>query len=108
MTDYRKYRTSHKEATGPFNAYSSKVVTVSGGSNQYSLKNNTTVFDTMATAGYANITVSGSNTIQFSINDATADLIESNDATVENFVINDLYITSDVENILTVMLYGWK
>jgi len=108
MTEYRKYRTVHKESSGNFDVYSNKYITVSGGSSQYSLKENTTLFDSMVVAGYANITVSGSNTVQFSINDTGADLIETNSMEINNFYIYDLFITSEVENNLTVRLYGWK
>jgi len=100
------------EGAKPFSGYACKYVTISGTSSDYSLRDNTTLFDIISNPVQVLIR-NGSQNIMVKFNNLECDLVRISanaDFGVDSFVINDIYVTvSGVSDAsMDIFTLGWN
>jgi len=93
----------------PLNAYASASFTVSGSVTDYDVKDNTTIFNSMAIANKFTVTASGAN-ISLKLNSTSNDALPADTSfMMDNFHIENFYVTAPGGDAdVTVTIYGWK
>lgn len=111
MAEYRYSKFSTRHAPGPlqlYNAYARETVTISGSITDQDLRETSTLFDKVSSAGYVSID-SGAN-VDFKLNDTDNDTLEAHTAaSLSGFYIENIYVTNaGSETSAEIILYGWK
>jgi hypothetical protein len=96
----------------PFKAYASGEITVSGIQADYSLKDNSTLFDTVVSPVEILIR-NGSSAVTVKFNDSANDSIpiSGDDAFgVQNLIVTDILVTTTVSGLTSLSVYtqGWR
>jgi hypothetical protein len=109
---FDRYSTRNSEFPRPYSAYASRVITVSGSTTDYSLKDNTTLFDTLSTPVEV-IMQNGNQNISFKFNSAannTFPLSANGEFGVQNFLVTDIFVTVSGSSTASINIFtlGWK
>ena len=96
----------------PFSGYACKDITVSGGAVDYSLKDNSTLFNTV-TGPIQTWVRNGESDISFKFNSVDNDsipLLANSDWWVDGFVVTDILVTVSGVSDATMNVYtlGWR
>jgi hypothetical protein len=109
MTEYSRLSTRHAPGPlQPYNAYARETVTISGSITDQDLRETSTLFDKLSSAGY--VSISGAASLEFKLNDDGNDTLEANTtAELSGFYIENIYVTNaGSETSAEIILYGWK
>jgi hypothetical protein len=106
------FSTRNSEFPKAYSAYASQTVTVSGSATDYSLKDNTTLFDVVSMPVEVLIR-NGSSNISFkynSINNDTILLYANCDYGTQSFRVTDILVTVSGSNpaSMDISTLGWK
>lgn len=109
MAEYSKFTDMSPK---PFVGYACKDITVSGGVSDYSLKTNTTLFDTV-TGPVQLLIRNGSQNIAFKFNSSSNDsipLASNSDWGVDGLAITDIFVTVSGVSSASFNVYtqGWR
>lgn len=112
MTSYHKYNTRNISFPKPYMSYAYTRITVSGGTSDISLKDETDLFENIHIANEILISVSGGN-VWFKINKQENDAVLLENYwtwNITNMSIQDIYFTnySAVDIELGIFTLGWQ
>jgi hypothetical protein len=102
-------RTAERYGAKPFAGYASKDITVSGSVTDYSLKDNTTLFDHVSNPVIVTIT-NGSAAISVKFNETTNDSVNiaaNAEKKFEYLTVSDIFVTATSASF-KVFTLGWR
>ena len=105
------YSGKKSDGSKPFSGYESKSITVSGGESDYSLKENTDLFN-VVTSPLQFLIRNGSEDISIKLNSATNDAIPIAAATdfgLDSIIVTDIFVSVDSSDAtFDIVTLGWQ
>lgn len=110
MSTWYNYNTRKIDYPKPYSLYESKVVTISGGSSDYDLKTEESLFSNVYFCSDLTMIV-GSGDVSVKLNDTSNDAITitaNSTFNLSNFQVDDLYVTAAGDTSINILMLGYR